>query len=190
MHQANKQQGVVLISALIFLLLTIIVLQFSLQSAEVQERKAGIDIDLTQARESANLAIETAAKFVIAEGRDKWEPDTFKEHYKNADGYAHILDASDASKLPCGAKPAWQCVNWGSKFHLTKGSASSITPKAVTIAEGAGKNLIPPQYIIERLKIDKTVVLRVTAVGYGLPSDDGNVTNVMLQANYIVSDSI
>ncbi|RKV76710.1 MAG: pilus assembly protein [Neisseria sp.] len=64
----KKQQGVVLLTALVFILILLAMLRFTLTSSRVEEQKSAIDSDMVAARESAQLAIKFAEQYVIKQG--------------------------------------------------------------------------------------------------------------------------
>lgn len=65
----HQQKGVVLLTCLVFLLILLAILRFSLTSARVEEQKAGADLEIFTARESAQAAINFAEFYVREQGR-------------------------------------------------------------------------------------------------------------------------
>lgn len=64
----KKEKGVVLLTSLIFLLVLLAMLRFSLNSARVEEQKAAIDLDMVSARESAQSALDFAEQYILQQG--------------------------------------------------------------------------------------------------------------------------
>lgn len=60
MKMNRKQNGVVLLSCLVFLLLLLILLRFSLSSAKMEEMKVGADYDETNAYAAARMVLKDA----------------------------------------------------------------------------------------------------------------------------------
>ncbi|UJF25238.1 pilus assembly protein [Suttonella sp. R2A3] len=231
-HSSNhsKQRGVVLISALIFLLLILLLLRFTLTGSELQERKAGIDQELSMAVEGAEVALRSAEGFILSQQTPGFTPPPCPTGASQAACEADQADAVAADNLaywqstaaidlgfvvegdpgPClspdPSSPAWTCANWGNQFRAGGNTFTAnkladsvyVTELKQTLAEGAA--VISPRYIIERFAPDeldlnvadprtkKSVVLRVTAVGFGVDDGSGdNVTNHMAQATYILT---
>lgn len=67
MHK--KEKGVVLLTSLVFMLVLLAMLRFTLTSARVEEQKAAIDWDIVSARESAQAALDFAEQYILDQGR-------------------------------------------------------------------------------------------------------------------------
>ncbi|MDO4777727.1 MAG: hypothetical protein Q4A06_09820 [Cardiobacteriaceae bacterium] len=65
---AQKEQGVVLLTTLIFMLILLAMLRFTLTSARVEEQKAAIDLDMVSAREGAQMALDYVEQYVLEQG--------------------------------------------------------------------------------------------------------------------------
>lgn len=65
----NKEKGVVLLTSLVFMLVLLAMLRFTLTSARVEEQKAAIDWDIVSARESAQAALDFAERYILDQGR-------------------------------------------------------------------------------------------------------------------------
>lgn len=203
----TKQDGVILISCLIFLILILGLLRISVGSSQITEKKSGIDSDLLNAKEAAETAMrQAAASFLppLSNFAQCAAPNQNSDSCK----VARMLEAkrywSDPANLnlngrydgttqngDCGPgttdnRPLWQCVDWGNEFHKSYGVGQNLS--SVSFGRGA--------YIIESFPAaemgvtsslgSNSIMLRVTAVGIGQPSPGGNPTNVMLQADYII----
>lgn len=64
----KDEQGIVLLSCLVFLLLILGIVRFSLTSSRLEERKAGVDYEMLTARQSAQTAIRYAENFILEQG--------------------------------------------------------------------------------------------------------------------------
>ena len=65
----RKERGVVLLTALVFMLILLAMLRFTLTSARVQEQKAAMDFDIVTARQSAQAALNFAEQYILGQGR-------------------------------------------------------------------------------------------------------------------------
>lgn len=65
----KKQDGVVLLTCLVFLLILLAMLRFVLGSAKLEEEKAGIDLEIVTAREAAQSALSYAEYFIMRQGQ-------------------------------------------------------------------------------------------------------------------------
>lgn len=65
---AKKEQGVVLLTTLVFMLILLAMLRFTLTSARVEEQKAAIDLDMVSAREGAQAALDYVEQYVLKQG--------------------------------------------------------------------------------------------------------------------------
>ena len=63
-----KEKGIVLLSCLVFLLILLGVVRFVMTSSRLEERKAGVDYEMMTARQSAQMAIRYAEKYIIDQG--------------------------------------------------------------------------------------------------------------------------
>lgn len=193
----QKQKGVVLLTCMVFLLVLLALLRFTMTSARVSEQKVGIDLEIVTARESAQSALSSAEQeilriasqdycvTVLELGADECRNDAPKyagELFGNLAMMNKVLKSGsgivtidDLNKCTAN-QPSWTCVDWSSNEAKNALSGTkSITPRRVN-----GKQ----EYIIERFltselntnsanatKIEKdktdTVVLRITALGTG-----------------------
>lgn len=69
----TKQKGIVLLTVMVFLLMILGVLRYSMTSANIQEKKAGVDYDEFVAYQQAELAIREAERFIMQAGIYKVE---------------------------------------------------------------------------------------------------------------------
>ena len=60
MRKRKNEQGIVLLTCLVFLMVLLAMLRFALMSAKVEEDKAGIDLDLMTAHEAAQMGLDQA----------------------------------------------------------------------------------------------------------------------------------
>lgn len=65
----NKEKGIVLLTCLVFLLILLVMLRFILGSAKLEEEKAGIDLDIVNAREAAQAALNYAEYYILRQGK-------------------------------------------------------------------------------------------------------------------------
>lgn len=65
----KKQEGVVLLTCLVFLLVLLAMLRFVLGSAKLEEEKAGIDLEIVTAREGAQAALNYAEYYIMRQGQ-------------------------------------------------------------------------------------------------------------------------
>lgn len=63
-----REKGVVLLTCLVFLLVLLAMLRFTMTSARVEEQKAGIDLEIVSARESAQAALNFAEFYIRKQG--------------------------------------------------------------------------------------------------------------------------
>lgn len=63
-----KEQGVVLLSCLVFLLILLGIIRFTMTSARLEDRKAGADLEVLTARQAADSALREAEKFILEQG--------------------------------------------------------------------------------------------------------------------------
>lgn len=69
----TKQKGIVLLTVMVFLLMILGVLRYSMTSANIQEKKSGVDYDEFVAYQQAELAIREAERFIMQAGIYKVE---------------------------------------------------------------------------------------------------------------------
>lgn len=69
MKKRNQQKGVVLLTCLVFLLVLLGMLRFTLNSSKMDEIKTGIDVDLMSAREAAQSALSEIERQILIVGR-------------------------------------------------------------------------------------------------------------------------
>ena len=60
MNSKRNQQGIVLLTCLVFLMVLLAMLRFALMSARSEEEKAGADLDIMTAREAAQMGLDEA----------------------------------------------------------------------------------------------------------------------------------
>lgn len=172
----KKQQGVVLLTCMVFLLVLLAMLRFTMTSAKVEEQKSGIDLEIMSARESAQSALKSAEEFIMQQGREfcttalsagglgKSESECANDKAKSAGilfGNVSRLNHWISSKLGgknkagiymiddiAGCNPSWTCVNWSSNEAKDSASQISGTPKLMphTVEGKAGQQ----EFIIER----------------------------------------
>lgn len=210
----KQEQGIVLLSCLIFLLLLLSMLRFTLTSASMEEMKAGADYDQMRASEAAAIAMRDAeydikrmsnpsnGKSVSLE--DANEKDAGKQmalaiaYWSDPAKFANragVYDGDDGQV--CGDKPSYTCLlDWGDKGGkpdcsklVCFGDQSNST--ALSNEQGA--------YIIERFKGDgatlglsnahdkDVIVLRVTAVGYSIANGNAARSKTVLQNTYLLT---
>ncbi len=205
MNFRKKNEGVVLLSCLVFLLILLMLLRFTLSSARLEELKVGADIDEMMARETAEVAMNDAEDFILnnptianrlnqlgalnqlrqsslsAAVRGFWLANS---NWQGQSGiYDGNLDVSDPNG-PCANQ---LCTNRNINWNNPAGCGVN------TLCAGAGTN---GQYIIEvfqgnspggKLQLGKgeegTILFRVTAAGYS--TNAANATQVILQNTYI-----
>lgn len=203
----KQEQGIVLLSCLIFLLLLLSMLRFTLTSASMEEMKAGADYDQMRASEAAAIAMRDAeydikrmsnpsnGKSVSLE--DANEKDAGKQmalaiaYWSDPTKFANragVYDGDDANKQVCGDKPSYTCLlDWEGK------GGKPDCSKLVCLSNGQGV------YIIERFKGDgatlglsdahdkDVIVLRVTAVGYSIANENAARSKTVLQNTYLLT---
>jgi hypothetical protein len=64
----TKEQGVVLLSCLVFLLILLGIIRFAMTSSRLEDRKAGADFEVLTARQAADTALREAEKFILEQG--------------------------------------------------------------------------------------------------------------------------
>ncbi len=142
----NRQAGVVLLSTLVFLILILSLLRISLNASQLDQRKAGIDFDMQNARESAQLALREAESYILGGGVDAQgnpnisaaniaacQPDPDAKECRSAIlGQAYTFWKSDRAKQQTGVflanrnicrnnrqiLPSWQCVDWNAGLQV------------------------------------------------------------------------
>lgn len=65
----KRENGVVLLSCLVFLLILLGIIRFTMTSSRLEERKAGADFEMLTARQSADTALRAAERFILEQGR-------------------------------------------------------------------------------------------------------------------------
>lgn len=210
----KQEQGIVLLSCLIFLLLLLSMLRFTLTSASMEEMKAGADYDQMRASEAAAIVMRDAeydikrmsnpsnGKSVSLE--DANEKDAGKQmalaiaYWSDPAKFANRAGVYDGdARQVCPDKPSYACLlDWGDtdgKPDCSKlvcfGDQSNST--ALSNEQGA--------YIIERFKGDgatlglsnahdkDVIVLRVTAVGYSIANENAARSKTVLQNTYLLT---
>lgn len=143
----KHQSGIVLLSTLVFLVLILSLLRISLSSSQLDQRKAGINFELQNARESAQLALRTAESYILEGGVDgngnpnivqaeipacKTDSEskacrsavlgkayTFWKSYKSGSQTGVFLADQSVCEDEGKPKPSWQCVDWNNGSEIT-----------------------------------------------------------------------
>ncbi|EHM52205.1 pilus assembly PilX family protein [Cardiobacterium valvarum] len=68
-YVGKQEKGVVLLSCLVFLLILLGIIRFTMTSSRLEERKAGADLEMLTARQSADTALRAAERFILEQGR-------------------------------------------------------------------------------------------------------------------------
>lgn len=175
LNKRGKQQGVVLLSCLIFMLILFALLRFTLGSSRMSELKAGADVDLTKAREVSSIVAKEAELFILQKDHNGNDTPLFtsaqKKSLKEFWG-----DSSVWSNNP-GIYDGFKCrsdecveVNW----TIPCGTATAC------LSQG---NANKGKYIIEVIKGDdpdlrlggtdaNNIIFRVTGVGFSQATGD------------------
>lgn len=210
----KQEQGIVLLSCLIFLLLLLSLLRFTLTSASMEEMKAGADYDQMRASEAAAIAMRDAeydikrmsnpssGKSVSLE--DANETDAGKQmalaiaYWSDPSKFANRSGVYDGdAEQVCGDKPSYTCLlDWGDtdgKPDCSKLVCFGNQSNSTTLSNEQGA------YIIERFKGDgatlglsdahdkDAIVLRVTAVGYSMADGNAARSKAVLQNTYLLT---
>ena len=64
-----REHGVVLLSCLVFLLILLGIIRFTMTSSRLEEHKASNDFEVLTARESADTALRVAERFILEQGQ-------------------------------------------------------------------------------------------------------------------------
>lgn len=99
MSTGKKQQGVVLLTCLVFLLILLAMLRFTLTSAKVEEQKAGIDWEIASARESAQSALSYVEYYILRQGELRCEANGGTQCKQNAASHAYALFTGSSTDL-------------------------------------------------------------------------------------------
>lgn len=206
--KARRQHGIVLISCLIFLVLILGLLRISLGSSMITEKKSGIGMDMLSATESAEIALRVAESTFLQDASNYsacdgdstsincqrariWGAQDWWSKDSNLSATDGLYDGT-AINGACGPgstnnRPLWECVSWGTKFNKSYGVTQN--QPSIEVSDNA-------RYIIERFPADSmgitsgvglnSILLRVTAVGFGRGTANGRPTNVLLQSNYLI----
>lgn len=210
----KQEQGIVLLSCLIFLLLLLSMLRFTLTSASMEEMKAGADYDQMRASEAAAIAMRNAeydikrmsnpsnGKSVSLE--DANEKDAGKQmalaiaYWSDPAKFANRAGVYDGdARQVCPDKPSYACLlDWGDtdgKPDCSKLVCFGDQSNSTTLSNEQGA------YIIERFKGDgatlglsdahdkDVIVLRVTAVGYSIANENAARSKAVLQNTYLLT---
>lgn len=166
MNKKAQQQGVVLLSCLVFLLLILMLVRFSLYASRFEQEKVAVDVNDTIAYQFANIALRDAERQIAGvdpNGVFCGNPDAPPTCDKaNIPKQATVLSQTARQRLAletlrneaksgdpgvvdgtaqkaCGA-PLWQCVAWNSAYYHGERSANqSIQP--ATYGRYSGANL-------------------------------------------------
>ncbi len=174
----------------------------------ITEKKSGIDMDMLSATESAEIALRVAESTFLPPASDfsacdsgsttvncqrarTWGAQDWWSNDANITANDGLYDGTIINGS-CGPgstnnRPLWQCVDWGDMFN--KKYDQTQNQPSIVVSDNA-------QYIIERFPADNmgitsgngvnSILLRVTAVGFGRGTADGRPTNVLLQSNYLI----
>lgn len=66
--QHQRERGVILLTCMVFLLVLLSMLRFTVTSSRIEEQKASIDLDLTLARESARSVFNDVEYYLLKQG--------------------------------------------------------------------------------------------------------------------------
>lgn len=101
----NREKGVVLLTCLVFLLVLLVMLRYTINSAKVEEQKAGIDLDIAAAREAAQSALRFAEFYISKQGELFCIKDRTDKNESTADcsefagAYANLLFRKSDNEL-------------------------------------------------------------------------------------------
>lgn len=143
---ARRQSGVVLLSTLVFLVLILALLRISLSASQLDQRKAGINFELQNARESAQLALREAESYILGGGVDgQGNPNIVQANIPACQndpnssecrsavlGQAYTFWKSGRAQQQAGVfladqnvcrsgkniQPSWQCVDWNAQSQI------------------------------------------------------------------------
>lgn len=197
----KNQQGVVLLSCLIFLLLLLTILRYTMGSAHMEELKAGADYDQMQADSAAQLIMRDAEFDIqrrnvtdgsalrengkVVDPLDYWSNDNVIARHGVYDG-----DANSNSTVPFYQTVDWSdggCNDSVANGVICFGGASGAGTNNFGVSTASGQLAVRSnnvgKYIIERFKgngnvlgfgpNNKQIILRVTAIGYSDFSRNG-----------------
>lgn len=186
MSRKNKQQGVVLLSCLVFLLLLLTLLRFNLNSTAMQEMKTGADYDQFTAQETTARVI-AAAELQVLSNFGKLTGDlSAKENAEKMMAFWTAATAPD--EVIDGDVNRSSVINWS--------NAREVKIKDTT----TNQEQVLGEYVVERFMGDgtvlamgakekDTVILRITARGYGVGdmTTKNNRSFSTVQNTYILS---
>lgn len=118
----KKEQGVVLLTTLIFMLILLAMLRFTLTSARVEEQKAAIDLDMVSAREGAQMALDYVEQYVLEQGelyciknlgKDSAECQESRAKYAGALFALPQVELSKIKNIKAGYKTVSEVLNKG-----------------------------------------------------------------------------
>lgn len=189
MSRKNKQQGVVLLSCLVFLLLLLTLLRFNLNSTAMQEMKTGADYDQFTAQETTARVI-AAAELQVLSNFGKLTGDlSAKENAEKM--MAFWTAATVPDKVIDGDTNPSSTIDWS---NLDKVNEVKVKNTVTNQDEVLG------EYVVERFMGDgailamgakekDTVILRITARGYGVGdmTTKNNRSFSTVQNTYILS---
>lgn len=210
MIKKSREQGVVLLSCLVLVVLILSLLRFSLSSSMMSEQRAGIDIEISSAKKAATDALVEVQKAIMLCPTGQ-NCDTVDQRKTAVSYWYHAVDLKtgdvklnpmpvgffyrgrNSASLPSGCKKLWQCVNWQVKGKTVKVNNTNFTP-ANLMSNGA----IRAQYVVEFFKGEdfglddaRATIYRVTVMGFGrVNKADAAATNYMLQSTYILGTRV
>lgn len=189
MSRKNKQQGVVLLSCLVFLLLLLTLLRFNLNSTAMQEMKTGADYDQFTAQETTARVI-AAAELQVLSNFGKLTGDLSAK--ENAEKMMRFWTepAAPDGVIDGDVNPR-STTDW---------SDNKTVKKVIVKNTKTNEDEVLGEYVVERFmgngavlamgaKEKDTVILRITARGYGV----GDMTKTQhrsfstVQNTYILS---
>lgn len=199
MYKQKKQQGIVLLSCLVFLLLLLTLLRFNLGSTAMQEMKTGADYDQMTAQETASRVMAAAELAVLSNFG------TLVGDLSSNENAEKMIAYWTAATVP---SPPPTLTN---RRVVIDGDVDPAAPAPIlnwneALVVRDQENEILGEYLIERfmgnggvlamgVKDKDTVILRITARGYGISGRmadaasirDGSRIRSTLQNTYILS---
>lgn len=163
----HKQRGIVLLTCMVFLLVLLALLRFTMTSARVGEQKVGIDLEIVTARESAQSALNTAEQEILRIASQDYCQNVLNgeqnqnntDCVENASKYAGelfgnlqmmnrllrsnsgIVTINELNQCTPN-QPSWTCVDWSSNEARNALSGNkNITPRKINAKQ---------EYIVER----------------------------------------
>ena len=136
------QQGSVLITGLIFLMIMTMIALSALSSGTVEEKLAANDRDRQVALQAAEAILREAETTLFAAPPfDPFDPEKFTDACQPAEGEKI---GGFCTPLPPGVTPRWQTLNWTSGKH-----ARTFANPTGKLKDKFGELSAQPQYIVE-----------------------------------------